>query len=51
MKLGTIDVGKWFMHNGKWFCCEYIGTKNVKASQIGSVKVYTFSVDTEVREK
>ncbi len=51
MKVKDLKIGTWFMHNGKWFCCEYIGTRNIKASQIGSVKEYTFPVDTEVREK
>ena len=51
MKVKDLEIGKWFMLNHKWYRLDYRGTKNVKASQIGSQKVYTFSVDTEVREK
>ena len=51
MKLKTLDVGEWFMHNGKWFQILYTGTTNVKATQIGSVKVYTIPGDTEVTKQ
>ncbi len=51
MKVKDLKIGAWFFLNQKWYQLEYIGTRNVKASQIGSVKEYTFPVDTEVREK
>jgi len=51
MKLGTLDVGVWFMMNHKWYRIKYVGTKNVKAEQIGSPKEYTFSIDTEVHKQ
>jgi len=51
MKVNKLNVGAWFFLNQKWYRLDYVGTKNVKASQIGSPKQYTFSVDTEVKEK
>ena len=48
-KLGTLEVGRWFYLNNKWYSVLYVGKKNVKAGQIGSPKEYTFSVDTEVK--
>ena len=48
MKVKDIGVGRWFMKDHKWYQLTYRGAKNVKAAQIGSPKVYTFSVDTEV---
>jgi len=49
MKVKDIAIGKWFMHKHKWYQLDYKGTKNVKASQIGSPKVYTFTIDLEVK--
>ena len=51
MKVKEIRIGAWFYLNQKWYQLLYIGRKNVKANQIGSPKEYTFSVDTEVKEK
>ena len=51
MKVKDLDIGKWFYLKHKWYRLKYIGTKNVKAEQIGSPKEYTFSVDTEVKEQ
>ena len=51
MKVKDLNIGKWFYLNNKWYQLDYVGSRNVKASQIGSPKSYTFSVDTEVKEK
>ena len=48
-KLGTLEVGRWFYLNNKWYSVLYVGKKNVKAGQIGSPKQYTFPIDTEVK--
>ena len=51
MKVNELDIGKWFFLNHKWYRLSYKGRKNVKAEQIGSPKVYTFQIDTEVKEQ
>ena len=45
VKINTLKVGDWFMHNKKWFRIEYIGTKNVKVGQVTSSKKYTLQND------
>ena len=49
MKVKDIGIGKWFMHNHKWYRLDYVGSVRVKARQIGSPKVYALSIDTEVK--
>jgi len=51
MKVKDVRIGAWFFLNQKWYKLLYVGSKNVKAEQIGSPKQYTFSVDTEVKEQ
>ncbi len=50
-KVKDVKIGAWFYHNQKWFQILYTGTNNIKATQIGSVKVYTLPIDTEVEIK
>jgi len=45
VKINTLNVGDWFMHDKKWFRIKYIGTKNIKVGQVSSFKEYTLQSD------
>ncbi len=51
LKIKNVKTGTWFYHKQRWYQLLYIGTNNIKASQIGSVKEYTLPVNTEVEIK
>ncbi len=45
VKVKNLPIGKWFLKSKKWYSLTYVGTKMLKAKQIGSTKEYTFDID------
>jgi len=50
MTAKDIKVGEWFMTmNHKWYKKIYQGTNRIKATQVGTAKVYLIQNDEEVK--